>query len=470
MSSKPVYKGTYAEYERLPREVKQYYDPPIQAPEGYEYHSSRIYTSQPLPENPAMRTGEYKSPQEVLAIKTYEEVTFVPTFENVQVAGNAALPRKITPLEAQRAQAAYLRGEQPFTSMEQQATLRLTAATTVAAGVTTPAVGAVGLGAVGIAEGVKVVTVQRHLTPEEAVGAAAVGVAVASIGFAAAKALQPRVQRNVDASYRQAVDNIEVYKPSTVQRVAMRTTGAKVPRLAQEVVSSGEPEPLSFSMLEKGNVVSKEASYFWDVPSPRSSEVYVRGYSPTKSWVDTTLVKRVYLEGLFTQVIPTRLEIETAELEPKMPYIPKEDSLSETVSVSAKPSLYNIAVLGVQQPNRLVSRLAQRQELLAESAQESITRQAAREEQAQSQRQGQRQLITQQVKLQESQIQKQEIKELPATNLVSVSAPKIAVSDFVLSGGGGRGWGLPNIRLARYNRVTRVYPIKLPKKVWEDFL
>lgn len=355
-----------------------------------------------------------------------------------------------------------LKGGKTASPHESTAISGLGLTTVVATGVTSPVLGVAGLGGVGVAETAKVTLTGKHLTPEEAIGAAGVAQLIVGGAMAGAKALQPRVQRSIDASYRQSVESQSLYKPSFLQRLGMKVTGAKQPSLAQEIVGAGEPRGVTLQMLKEGKTLGSEEAYFWDVPTPKSAQMYVRQAPRTSAWVETTLVKRVYLEGLFTLPVSTRVLVETKpELKPDMPHIPSAPAITRAINVL--PSALRVApflavasvpleVTKSKRVQRLLQkqRTLQRQDLLQRTVQKEAEVQTQREEQAQDQ--VQQQIVRQQQ--QQSQRQLQRVNQVVQQKSVSVS-PLIAkttiakaglpVSAFGGSGGGARKRGGFNV-------------------------
>jgi hypothetical protein len=218
-------------------------------PEGYELYKVETYIPPPLPEQFSNQPKTF-NPKE--PVKQVTEYTYIPTFRNEYITGNAMLPRKITEKEAKRAQEAWLRGEQPFTSMEQQALTRLGATLTVATGVAVPAAGLVGVGFAGGAEGVKYATTQKHLTPTEAVEYAGIGTMVGVIGIQAAP--------YVKAGYNKIANTLNperaMYNRVVLEQQVQEATSKS---LMERFIGKVSPERAMYNrVINKNPVISPE--------------------------------------------------------------------------------------------------------------------------------------------------------------------------------------------------------------------
>jgi len=357
-------------YTRTPEQMAQavqgttpvavtYAPAPVVPPEGYEVAKVETVVTGPKPpmtvqqalhpspvEQVTVTTFKAKEPEEVATslfgpkVSYYDPATGKITEELVTRKGEL-----IYVTRKQATAAEVLSGRAVPSPQEQQAILGLSLASTAATGVAVPKIGAFAVGGVTVAEVGKFAVTREHLTVPEAIGAAGMGELV-GVGFmAGTKFLQPRVQKSLEASYRQAVEQAQLWKPSAAQKIAMKVTGVKAPRLAQEIVGGGEPRPVSFEMIQKGFAAPEEA-YFWDYPTPKSAQVYLRQpQAKVKSWAVGTLVKRVYLEGLFTTTIQTGYITELEKpVKPSMPYIPKEPYITQA---AAKPVLLPLSFAGL---------------------------------------------------------------------------------------------------------------------------
>lgn len=497
MSQKPVYQGTMASYQALPWNIKQYYSPPVETPEGYKYQSSKMVTSQPLPENPVTRTGKYKSPQEVLAITTHEEVTFVPkTYEVPTVLfgpkkeyydpSTGVMQEELMTRQGEKILVTVnpnLEGPKTASPHEQAASSGLGLATVVATGAAIPVAGAGGVVAVGVAEGAKVGLTGEHLTPDEAIAAAGVGelAALTAMGVTQ-KYVKPRVERNIGYSYREAVENQQLWEPSALQRVGMKLTGAKTPRLAQELVGAKEAPPVNFRMLNQKTLGASEEAYFWDMPTPRSSEVYaarVAG-SRAKTWAGEHLINRVS-GGLSYSLVQVELE---RQVSPELPYIPNEPYITEALNVGVVPlgpAVFG-GLLAVLQPQRLSQKqrvvqrqslsqqLVSRQELISESRQDEIVNQILNQDQIQSQQVSLRQQEALTQSQMQTQVQKQKQSQMAVQDVLNFT-PNFQVAnipslptDFGLT---GFGRPAPRRRLIGKKKVWE-FPVADPKKVMRE--
>lgn len=226
-------------------------------------------------------------------------------------------------------------GKASLSPHTQSAVSGLGLSTVVATGVALPVVGATGIAAVGVGEGVKRGLTGKDLTLEEAISVAGIGELTAVTALSMRQALQPKIQTKIDASYRKAIESQKLYKPSLAERLYMKMAGVKPTRLASELVGAGESPPISFKMLQKGTVSADQEAYFWDSPTPRSSEVYVAKVigSRAKMWAGERLINRVS-GGLSYALIQQEI---TQKVEPKLPYIPREPEIRNVQTPSIKP-------------------------------------------------------------------------------------------------------------------------------------
>ncbi len=338
-------------------------------------------------------------------------------------------------------------------------------ATTTSVGVAIPIVGAGGLGAVGVGEGIKRVTTGKDLTVEEAVSLAGIGELGTAGLLSARSALYPRVQRSVDASYRIAVENQQLFKPSLVQKVGMRFTGVKPSGLASELVGAGESPPLSFRMLQQGRLNAIEEDYFWSNPTPRSSEVYaarVAG-SRAKMWAGEQLIRRVS-GGLSYSLIQRELE---HPLERKIPFTPE---ITRAISVrpeGAKALLFSSYAVGTTTQPKLLQRTMQRQKLIRKSDTALVQAQTLDLDQSQALRQEQKQIqgLVQQQRQMQTQTQKQKLDTQLVPNIpTTVTYPKLTG----FPRGGGSDFGGFSRGLRGGWRKTR-HPVKPWNKMLETF-
>jgi hypothetical protein len=172
------------------------------------------------------------------------------------------------------------------------------------------------------------------------------------------------VQRNIEAAYRQSVESGTLFSPSILQRVGMKLTDVHVPRIAPEIVGADLPPPISFKTLQQGAFGAPEEAYFWDLPTPKSSEVYVAAApgSRAKMWASETLIRRVSGGLSFAQVEPELL-YERQRLAPKMPYIPSEPDIatgSKTILPKGAFSIAALSALGSLQRTALLQQQKQR--------------------------------------------------------------------------------------------------------------
>lgn len=356
-------------------------------------------------------------------------------------------------------------GKATLTPHQQSALLGMGLTTVVATGVAVPAVGAFAVGGVTVAEIGKVTITGEHLTVPEAISAAGVGEMVGAGALMGARAFQPRVQRGLESSYRQAVEAGELWKPTFAQKISMKVTGAQPPRLAQEIVGAGEPRGVSLAMLKKGETLSIEEAYFWEYPTPRSAQVYLRSPEPrVKAWAVGTLVRRVYIEGLFTTTLRTGLITETEKVvKPEMPYIPKEPYITRAESVTPLP--ISFTALGIMQATRTrtvqITRKMQRQALMQESKQAVAVSQVLGTAQTQRQAQQQRQMLG----LTQTQVQKQAQRQILGTPVTTptVTVPKTFIPAWFRAGG--------EAGTRSFERLFgRFYPRTHKIKTWEQQL
>jgi hypothetical protein len=267
----------------------------------------------------------------------------------------------------------------PQTSM---ALTGLNLVTVMAPAVAIPKVFGVGAAAgVGVGEAVKYGLTGKHLTVEESIGAAGVGEMVALSVVGVRSSLQSRAQARMDVAYQRAVENQELYKPGVTDKILMKATGVRPSPLAQGIIGAGETPPVSFKMLQQGRISSEAEDYFWNAPTPRAAQLYVRGYSSSKAWVETTLVKRMHLEGLFTLTVPTKLLMETTpKIEPKMPYIPSEPDIATSGKTILPKGAFSIAALSALGSLQRTALLQQQKQRI-----ENIQITALRQEQSQIQ-------------------------------------------------------------------------------------
>ena len=365
--------------------------------------------------------------------------------------------RKATESEKQELTRRYLAGENTYQSLEQRALTGFGLATTTAVGITIPLAGATGLGFVAGGEGVKRIITGKGLTLEEAISLAGIGELSAITALSVRQTLQPRAQARLDTSYRKAIENQELYQPSFSDRLLMKATGARPTRLAQEVVGAGESPPVSFKMLQKGNLGAEAESYFWDNPTPRSSQVYAAkvGSSRAKMWVGEHLIRRVSGGLSYAQI---QREIEKP-LDRELPFIPKEPLLTKALDVGARGVSSSsilalsatIRTVAVQKP-RTLQRTLQRQQLRQRSntVQSLVQSQELSQTQQQSLRQRtaiiQTQSLSQALKTQQKPINFAPL--LPKANFRKLSPPIPRLG----SGGGGRGSGLFKINRWFYKK------------------
>lgn len=482
MSSKPVYQGTYVQYQKLPQEVKQYYSPPVATPPGYQVEKvETVYPKQVY----GVTYGTQSQPQ---PRQPYEQVTFTPVAKEVPTSlfgpkteyydpKTGVFTEELTTRQGEKIYVAVNpKAEGPKTASphEQAAQTGLGLVSVVAVGAAVPVAGAVGLGAVGTAEAVKLGIVGEHLTPSEAISAAGIGELAAIGAMAGAQALKPRVERSLEASYRESVENTQLWKPSLTQKVGIKVTGAQPPRLAQEIVGAGEAPPVSFAMLQKGTISSQEEAYFWDMPTPKSSEVYVARVlgSRAKTWAGEQLIKRVS-GGLSYALIQQEL---TQKVEPEIPFIPEAPSIKKAVSTmpSRASLLLPATALVLFQPLKSLSRQQTRQSLMLKSEHAMLTEKSLAASQTQAQSQVQRQIQQQSqalVQLKKQVLSQQSIQEEVKQLAPTISSlPKFKAPAFPELPGGGRGgrYFEPNIRFTGFGRVHRRYPIKSAKELLKE--
>lgn len=316
----------------------------------------------------------YEVPTSLFGIKEYEwdpktgiltHVVYTKAGERIKV------PTRMATMEEIWA------GKATLGPHEQSALLGLGLTTTVAMGVAVPKLGAFALGGVSVAEVGKFTIYREHLTVPEAISAAGMGELVGLGLMGAATMAKPKVEKSLEASYRQAVEEGYVWKPSLVQKVGMKVTGAQPTRLAQEIVGAGEPKPVTLEMLKKG-VTSPEEAYFWDIPTPKSAQVYLRSPEPrVKAWAVGTLVKRVYLEGLFTTTLRTGLITETEKMvKPEMPFIPKEPYITKVQQVTPLATTTGLMLTSLAVPKQVAIATA----ITPKTIQRTMTREALRQE------------------------------------------------------------------------------------------
>lgn len=359
-------------------------------------------------------------------------------------------------------------GKATISPHTQQAVLGLSLATTTGMGVAVPMVGAFAIGGVTVAEVGKVTITGEHLTVPEAISAAGIS-EILGVGFmAGARFLRPRVERGLEASYRAAIERGELWKASLLQRISMKITGAQPPRLAQELVGAGEPRGVSFSMLRTGKV-NLEESYFWDFPTPRTAQVYLRSPEPhVKAWAVGTLVKRVYLEGLFTTTLRTGLITETVKpLKPKMPYIPKEPYITKAAEVTPLPITFtSLGLMIVPRMKTIqVTKQTTRKSLFQTSRQVEVISQVLGASQMQRQAQQQKQILglkQTQVQTQTQRIIQKQMLGTPAPT-PTVTIPKAAML-YLPRGGGEAGSRIFDRLFGKW------FPRKHKVKTWEQML
>ena len=425
-----------------------------QTPEGYVFggiHQEKVPIQGPL------RPGETQK------YATRYIATYYPEVKEVWASKSLFGPQVTRPASEAEKQALYKRmiaGEDVSQSAEQRALTGLGIATTTAVGVTVPIAGATGLGFVVGGEGVKRAITGKDLTVEEAVALAGVGELSAVTALSVRQSLQPRFQAKIDASFQKAVENQQLYKPSLTEKLYMRSFGAKVPRLAQEVVGAGESPPVSFKMLQKGKLGAEEEAYFWGSPTPRSSEVYVAkvGGSRAKTWAGEQLIKRVS-GGLSYSLIQREIQ---KPLSRELPYIPKEPALTEAVDVSAQgakaASLLGITLASAIQKPKILQRALQRGELQKRS--ELSQRLVQSQELSQVQQQAQRQktaLVQTQSLAQILKTQQKPFTPSPLTPRTDMSRINNALARF---GGGSGGEGSKYRKSYRW--FFRKHPIATP--------
>ena len=342
-------------------------------------------------------------------------------------------------------------------------------ATTTAVGVGIPLAGATGLGFVGGGEAIKYGTTGQHLTVEEAVGLASVGESVYAATMLTRSALQPRVQAKIDASYRAAVENQQLYRPTLMEKIMMGATGATSPHLAQEIVAAGEAPPLSFKMLQQGAISADEEAYFWDNPTPKSSEVYATktGSANVKTWIGEHLIKSVS-GGLSYSLIQQDLQ-KPKLLERKLPYIPSAPEITGAVDVQPigmTSSGLALEVMAPKQQTRLTQLSIQRSSLVQESTQAySLAEELAEVQQQRTSLIPIEMMMTRQTQVQVQKTQQGNIFSWPSTPTM-LNPPYF--------GGGSQGRESPFYDFFMPSREvlgkrTRHYPIMSAKRVLGAF-
>lgn len=333
---------------------------------------------------------------------------------------------------------------------ENRAVTGLGLATTVGVGVAVPVLGAGALATAGAGEAAKRVITGSDLTVEEAVALAGMGEVITGAGILLGqKYVTPRVQQSVEASYKKSVENFELFKPTTLQKVGMKVTGVKAPRLAQEIVGAGEAKPLSFSNLKSGSFGDMADEYFFDFPTPKSSQVYLaKPVGRARSWAATTLVRQVHLEGLFTTTYPVYLVEYEKPLKASMPHIPTAPAISRAVSVTPVrfvPFSFAVQSVTAFTTQKRVSRVAQKQRLsqAAKAITGQVTSQSQLQRQAQSQSvaQIQREILGTTTTQRQSQTVKQRQTVPTFPEVPTVTIPKTPKLPYLSRGGGDLGSG-----------------------------
>lgn len=439
--------------------------PAYKAPEGQVITGTQIVHTPPMsvqqalhPTGPQMEVTTqpktYEAPISLFGIKEYEwnpesrvltEVVYTKQGERVKV------PTKFASFED------IITGRATLTPHQQSALLGMGLTSVTATGTAIPLLGGFAVGGATIAEVGKFTLTGEHLTVPEAISYAGIGELAGASLIVGARSLQPRVSRSLTVSYRGAVEKGELWSPSFTQKMQMKITGAPTPRLAQEIVGAGEPQGVSFAMLQKGETVRIEEAYFWEFPTPRSAQVYLRSPEPkVKAWAISTLVKRVQLEGLFTTTLRTGYITETEKpLKATLPYIPKEPYLTTAKAVTPFPTL-TVATFGLTKTKQKQTlKQSFRSSLVQESTQLVSTRQILGSAQAQRQVLG----------LTQTQITSQATKQMLGTPAPTptLTLPKTAFPYYPRAGGFGEGKGARGLFGKWFPRTHKV-------KTWQQQL
>lgn len=313
MTSKPVYQGTYTQYQALPREVKQYYSPPVETPAGYEV--SKVETVYPK-QVYGVTYGTQAKPQPT---PPYEQVTFTPIA--YEIPTNLFGPKtfyynpktgvrteELTTLQGEKILVTVnpkAEGSRTASPLEQQALSGVALATTVATGVAVPMAGVTALGTVGAVATVKGAVRGKALTPEEAISAASAG----TILYFGAKAFTPYARQ----FYRSAVSRLDPER-ALYNRVVL-SQQAQQQTLTDKLIGKLSPERALYQRITK------------TPPSFKPEGGEFTGGGGAQQWVQ----QQVLFKQVAVQKAPMKNFLPTMQVASKTVTVPTQSSIVKEV-------------------------------------------------------------------------------------------------------------------------------------------